>query len=234
MSEKRLLKEMLFVKPHAKQVRMTWRQIKQAVLSNKHYFESNTLKDTWSNAIYAADIDRVEWLINERKFSPDFQVEEDSQIHPLTTILLYDHHPDIFEQQTELVKFLIDKGCDLKSPDDFDMIPADYAMISGNAKAAEEVVRRTIIEDGRMEYERRHIPSVYDYFMTVEDRGLRLRSYNMFMRNHKYISQTFQKALQNESDPELAEHISEGQKAYWHKPLKAKFKDMPHPAMLYY
>lgn len=225
MSNERSLKDLLFSRQQP---------LFEDALRSTNHIVSSSVRLQWQTAVTGGSIRIVQSLMQQYNLGPDFAVHRDSQEHPLTAILLADRRPYLFAMQTAMVKFLIDQGCALRSPDDYGMIPADYAMVSDNATAALALVRATIIEGGQKQMEQGHIPNVFDYFMTLDGDAPRRRAHRIFLHNHEYISNHFKQVLQNERDPVLSQNMTGGQKAYWNKPLKVAYQGMPHPAILYY
>lgn len=182
--------------------------------------QTSSIKQKWKNAVRTGD------LLTVRKLMRDFDINANQPVtvtgeNPLKKLLLSDSKPDIYIHQEAVAHLLIAQGCELRVPDKFFMVPADYALLSNNREAALTVVRETI-RQYRENGDRDYMPYVDAFFATRLDTETRINRHYHLTRNHAYIGANL---LNSKIDRPL---LSDAQKTYWERPYQRKLPDMPY------
>ncbi len=187
-----------------------------------------TLRNAWMVALRDGNRAFAEDLIYKKDLSPSYSPSELGG-NPLVFLALQDTHCKKFRAQAELAELLIDGGCELKIPDIYNMVPADYAMLSKNTEAATIIVRETMVRNSNPA--KPYIPNVDGYFATMCDENDRKARFGAMLYNHNDIRETFISDVRVGLDPEIASCLIDNDVgAYWNNPLKLDLSDLPEPS----
>lgn len=191
--------------------------------------ETPRMQEKWRQAVLGGNVLSVARMVRmparndeKKRISPSMS-PTNSGMNPLIALAKTDFIPAVCHDQAVVAKILIAQGCELTVPDKFMMLPADYALLSGDQSVCEAIVIPTIQklkESGRADY----IPNVDGFFATCADPVKRFQAFNNLTVNHRRIGREI-------LSPQYAVYasLSDEEINYWQRPYQRLLFDMPYP-----
>lgn len=196
-------------------------------------YHTPKIQKKWRTALLCGDFAMVRKLIATEDLSPSMATTPDGE-HPLKTLAQADAYPEFHQHQAVIAYALIAQGCAITEPDKYFMLPADYAMLSGNRELALTVVKETIerfhdnysfaLRQNPDQEPRLYVPDTAPFFATCLDGPTRLRTYTNYVRNKNYLAEKLF------SDTDLPTTMLEDEWDYW-KSKPSLLCDMPYPSL---
>src|SRR5690606_759631 len=122
-----------------------------------------------------------------------------------------------------IAQIMIERGCEITVPDKLFMIPADYALLSGNFEAAKTVMEYTYRHMAQSFPMLPYLPDTMPFFATcynIDERALR---YDNVCKNHRRLRDHIL------SVPYILPLLSDAERDYWENPFTTKLCDMSYP-----
>lgn len=210
-------------------------------MSNKRYtiedflspvqIDTPSVRDQWRRAVKGGDIRALQGMMAKADISPNFPTEV-TGVNPLKTLLEADKHSSRHIDQDVAAQILIARGVELRVPDLYRMVPADYAMLSKNYEAARTVITATMLQYHEHHREEEYIPQVRGFFQTCADKSTRWMKYNIMLRNHHRLGEEFVNAVYGDDPHPIKSNFTDRQHDYWTSNLEEliPFKDLPRPS----
>ncbi len=207
-----------------------YRSVKDIAFRSQE-FHLPSLREQWQRILRHGDLTAAKKLLDKDDISPNSPAKATME-HPLKTLLLSSaKQPDVLGQSS-IAYTLIAKGAELRAPDKYMMLPADYALFSSNRDAALIVIRETIRQLGihrRQSYK----PFPDPYFAICMDRDERYRRYQNMITNFRNVARVLLGNVDDnfrEHDPRIGGHIvlNDTEKSFWSRAHMRKIIDMPY------
>lgn len=178
-----------------------------------------TLRAQWLEDIIHGNLNSLRHLMRKFQLSPDYPVNHLGET-PLKALLMVESNPKAQTRQILIAEHLIASGAELRMHDKYFLLPADYAMLSGNTEAAKLVILKTIEQNKKRGLD--YIPYLEPYFAAIIHADEAYKSFEKYRNNHNSCREFFltegSSALKSMSHEELD---------YWTSPFNQRLADMP-------
>lgn len=187
-------------------------------------FYRPSLANDWRLALQSGDLEAVLQLMKDEGLSPSHHTNRDNE-HPLKTLLMSPLFTGTNHDlnQALIAQIMIERGCEISVPDKLFMIPADYALLSGNYEAAKTVMEYTYRYRAQNIPKLPYFPDTMPFFATCHDMNERALRYDNLCKNHRLLRSHVL------SEPHITPLLTDEERHYWEKPFLSKLCDMTYP-----
>lgn len=183
-----------------------------------------SLAHTWRVSLQSGDLEACLQLMKDEGLSPSHHTNRDNE-HPLKTLLMSPLYTGTNHDlnQALIAQIIIERGCEITAPDRLFMIPADYALLTGNYQAAKVVMEYTYKHTAVTSPMLPYLPDTMPFFATCYSMDERSLRYDNVCKNHRRLREHVLTA------PHILPLLGDAERNYWEKPFTTKLCDMTYP-----